>query len=144
MTTRTRRRSRGAVLAGVGLAATVDEVVLHQLLRWHHLVSRGSEDLGRISDGVLHTFSALALVGGAAWLVRTWDGDVRRAAGGVLAGFGGFNTFDGVVDHKVLRLHQVREGVPDLLPYDVVFIGSALLMLAAGLWLLPRSPVRSS
>jgi uncharacterized membrane protein len=30
------------------------------------------------------------------------------AWGGILAGFGGFNLFDGVVDHKLLRQHQIR------------------------------------
>jgi uncharacterized membrane protein len=35
-----------------------------------------------------------------------------------IAGAGTFNLFDGTVDHKLLRLHQIREDVPDLLPYD--------------------------
>jgi uncharacterized membrane protein len=29
-----------AVLTGIGLAGTLDEVVLHQLLAWHHLLER--------------------------------------------------------------------------------------------------------
>lgn len=134
------RRSRGAVLAGVGLAGTLDEVVLHQLLRWHHLVDRGDPALGRISDGVFHVLSTVALVAGVVLLARSWDGDVRRALSGVLIGLGGFNVFDGTVNHKLLGLHQVREGVPDLLPYDLGFLGLAVTMLAAGLLLRPRSP----
>ena len=127
--------ARAAVLAGVGLAGTFDEIVFHQLLRWHHLYVGEGPSVGRISDGVLHTFSTVALVAGVVLLVRDWDGDVRRAAGWVLAGFGGFNVFDGTVDHKLLRLHQVREGVPDTLPYDVVWIAASLAVLLVGLWL---------
>lgn len=135
---RTRTRTRGALLTGVGVAATLDEVVMHQLLRWHHLVDRGDEALGRISDGIFHASSSVALVVGVALMVRTWDGDARRATSGVLIGAGGFNVLDGTVLHKVLGLHQVREGVPDLLPYDVGYLGLALVVLAAGLLLRRR------
>ena len=45
--------------------------------------------------------------------------------------------FDGVVDHKLLRVHQVRYGV-DLLPYDVAWNVAALVLLAAGLAVLVR------
>ena len=138
-TTRTRTRTRGALLTGIGLAATLDEVVMHQLLRWHHLVDRGDADLGRISDGILHVFSTVALVAGVVLLARTWDRDVRRAVSGVLIGLGGFNVFDGTVNHKLLGLHQVREGVPDLLPYDVGFLGLAVAALGAGLLLRRRA-----
>ena len=127
------------MLTGVGLAGTLDEVVFHQLLRWHHLVDGGGEGVGRVSDGVLHVASTAALVAGVVLLVRTWDGDRRRTAGRVLAGLGGFNLFDGVVDHKVLRLHQVREGVPDLLPYDLAWLTISAAVLVAGLLLSGRA-----
>ncbi len=132
-TTRPGRRTRGAVLTGIGLAITLDEVVFHQLLRWHHLLDRRDLALGLISDGVLHLLGTAVFVVGAVLLARTYDGRRRRAVGAVLAGAGGFNVFDGVVDHKLLGLHQVREGVPDLLPYDLAWIGSAAVVLLVGL-----------
>jgi uncharacterized membrane protein len=49
--------------------------------------------------------------------------------GGILARFGGFNLFDGVVDHRLLRLHQIRPGVADLLPYDAALIRWLVLVL---------------
>jgi uncharacterized membrane protein len=52
-----------------------------------------------------------------------------------VAGFGGFNLVDGVVDQKLLGLHQIRSGVADQLPYDVVWVGVSLLMLAVGVGL---------
>jgi len=123
------------VLTGVGLAVTLDEVVFHQLLGWHHLVSSPDESVALASDGVLHVLGTAALVAGVLLLVRHRTGDRRQVLAGVLVGLGGFNVFDGVVDHKVLRLHQVREGVPDLLPYDVAWLAVSLAVLAAGLLL---------
>jgi uncharacterized membrane protein len=49
---------------------------------------------------------------------------------------GGFNLYDGIIQHKLLGLHQVRAGAPNNLPYDLVFIGVAAVMLLAGLFLL--------
>ena len=54
---------------------------------------------------------------------------------GLLIGLGGFNLYDGIVQHKILRLHQVREGVDNLLPYDLAFNALALAALTAG-WVL--------
>jgi uncharacterized membrane protein len=62
--------------------------------------------------------------------VERWG---RRGRGGILAGFGSFNLFDGVVDHKLLRLHQIRPGVANPLAYDAVWIGLSVLFLAVGM-----------
>lgn len=123
------------LLTGVGLAMTLDEVVFHQLLAWHHLV----QEHPLSSDGVLHVLGTVALTWGAVLLVLRRPWDPRRVVGAVLAGAGGFNVFDGTVDHKLLRLHQVREGVPDTLPYDVAWIAGSLLVLLVGLVLLRRT-----
>ena len=47
-------------------------------------------------------------------------------------GAGFFQLYDGLVQHKLLGLHQIRYGV-DLLPYDVVWIVIAAALLVAGL-----------
>jgi uncharacterized membrane protein len=71
-------------------------------------------------------------------LVDRWRlGGVRRqGVAGILLGAGGFNLYDGVVQHKLLGLHQVRAGAPDNPPSDVAFIGVAATVLLAGLLLL--------
>ena len=56
----------------------------------------------------------------------------------MVAGIGFFQLLDGVVDHKILRIHQIRYDV-DLLPYDAVWIGSAVLLLLVGLLQLRRT-----
>ncbi len=131
------------VILGIGIAGTLDEVILHQLLQWHNYYVHTTESGRIVSDGLFHLFSSACLALGALLLWRhrhaaRMPGDGRRLAGGILLGLGGFNLFDGTIQHKVLGLHQVREGVANLLPYDVAFIGIALMVFGAG-WLLLRS-----
>lgn len=142
-------------LVGVGLAGTLDEAVFHQLLDWHHFVELapagppvppGARRVGLVADGLFHLVSTLALAAGLVGLLGGREpvgaGGRRRVAGAVLAGAGGFNLYDGVVQHKLLGLHPVRRGVVDQLPYDVAWIGAALLILVAGLALLRPRPRR--
>ena len=67
---------------------------------------------------------------------RTGRDPLRQAVAGILVGAGGFNLYDGIIQHKLLGLHQVRAGAPNNLPYDLVFIGVAAVVLLAGLLLL--------
>jgi uncharacterized membrane protein len=128
-----------AVLVGIGVAGSLDEIVLHQLLRWHHFYDRGSQAAGLIADGIFHLGSTAALVIGLVLLVQRWRtarDPLRQAAAGILLGAGGFNLYDGTIQHKLLGLHQVRAGAPNNLPYDLVFIAIAAVVLVAGLLLL--------
>ncbi|WFE26047.1 DUF2243 domain-containing protein [Solwaraspora sp. WMMD791] len=136
--TRTRvrlgRTMGAAALIGVGLMAAVDEIVFHQILGWHHFYDRSTPAIGLLSDGLLHAGELVALVAGVfllADLVR--EGTVTRvgAAAGVLLGAGGFQLLDGLVNHKVLRLHQIRYEV-DLLPYDLMWNAAGVVLLVAG------------
>ncbi len=130
-----------AAAIGVGLMAAVDEIVFHQVLGWHHFYDRSTPEVALMSDGVLHAAELVLLVAGFFGffdLRRRGALDRTAAWAGGLLGAGGFQLFDGVVDHKVLRVHQIRYGV-DLLPYDVAWIGAALAMLAVGAWLAVRA-----
>jgi uncharacterized membrane protein len=128
-----------AVLVGIGAAGSLDEIVLYQLLRWHHFYDRASQAAALIADGVFHLGSTAVLAVGLVLLVQRWragSGPPRRAVAGILVGAGGFNLYDGLLQHKLLGLHQVRAGAPDNLPYDLAFVGLAAVVLLAGLLLL--------
>ncbi|MBX9245385.1 DUF2243 domain-containing protein [Actinotalea ferrariae] len=129
------RRSVGTgVLLGVAVMAAVDEIVFHQLLGWHHFYDRATPDVALLSDGLLHAAELVMLVAGVflvADLSRSGRLARASASGGALLGAGGFQLFDGLVDHKLLQLHQVRYGV-DLLPYDLAWNAAGLVLLAAG------------
>jgi len=141
---RSSRRARSTlsgVLAGVGLVAFVDETVFHQLLHWHHFYDRSTPDVGLVSDGLFHAFGFVAVVTGLfllADLRRRRSLDVGRWVGGVLLGAGGFQLYDGLVQHKVLGLHQIRYGV-DLLPYDLTWNVVAAVLVVGGAVLTVRS-----
>lgn len=129
-----RRSAWSAALVGVGAMAAVDEIVFHQLLAWHHFYDRGTPQLALLSDGLLHAAQLVALVAGGFLLadLHRRRALVRRSAwGGLLLGAGGFQLFDGLVNHKVLRVHQVRYDV-ELLPYDLGWNLAAVLLLVAG------------
>jgi len=135
-------RSRwAAALIGIAIMAGVDEIIFHQVLGWHHFYDLSTPAVGLLSDGLLHSAELIALVAGFFMLL-----DLRRrnalapawAWAGFFVGMGGFQLFDGIVDHKVLRLHQIRYGV-NLLPYDVVWNLAGLVLLFVGVVMLARA-----
>ncbi len=134
------------VVTGAGVAGTLDQIILHQLLHWHHFYDR-SFAVDMISDGLFHIVSTVLLVAGLYWaMASAWRGrDTDRAGvwsrfwAGLFLGAGGFNLYDGTIQHKVLRLHEVRADAADPLPYDLAFLGLAVAVLLVGVVLLRRS-----
>ena len=120
--------------AGIGLVLVFDLVVLHQLLAWHHFYDLATPAVGLASDGFLHAFELLCLVGGFyALAVLRGEGRLHtgKAVAGMLIGAGGFAIFDGIVFHKALRLHQLRY-VDELWVYDLVWNGAGGVLLLVG------------
>ncbi len=122
------------ILFGIGLVAFLDEMVFHQLLHWHHFYDKSTTDVGLVSDGLFHAFSWFATIGSlfmvadlrrrrSFWLKRWW--------GGVLIGAGAFQLYDGTIQHKLMRIHQIRY-VENLLLYDLIWNISAALMIVIG------------
>jgi len=139
------------VLLGIGIAGFIDESIFHQLLQWHNFYW-ATDERGRIlSDGFFHVGSTLVLLWGVwrLWCDRaSWTRPHARAIlGGILAGAGGFNTYDGVVQHVILHLHLVNEHVcaspmdPNNsilscradIPFEVVWIVVGAAVLVAGI-----------
>ena len=137
-----RRTVLSGFLFGCGIAASmIDLFVFHLGLQWHHFYDLSTTEVALAADAVFHALG---------WFVTVWSlfllADVRRRAevawrrwaAAVTTGVGAFQLFDGVVDHKVLGIHQIRYGV-DLLPYDAVWIGSAVAVLLVGVLALRRT-----
>lgn len=134
-----RRLVLSGFLFGCGIAGSViDLFIFHLGLQWHHFYDLSTTRVALTADGFFHAFTWLITVWGLFLLV-----DARRRTpvrwghwtGAVLAGVGFFQLFDGVINHKVLGIHQIRYGV-DLFVYDLVWIGSAVVVLLAGLGVL--------
>ncbi len=134
------------ILFGIGLIAFVDETVFHQLLRWHHFYDKSTTDIGLISDGIFHAFSWFATIAGLFLFadLRRRNGLIfQRWLGGVLLGIGVFQLYDGIIQHKWMRIHQIRY-VDNVIVYDIVWNVSALIILLIGLYLLFRSSKNST
>lgn len=141
-----RRSMRAAALIGIGIMAGVDEIVFHQILAWHHFYTRSTTEIALMSDGLLHAAELIAIVAGFFILLdlrRSHSLVKARAWAGFVLGLGVFQLFDGIVDHKVLRLHQIRP-VENLLPYDIAWNLVGVLLLLVGFYLLKKSKDRES
>jgi len=154
--TRTRRPLIAAAAAlGMGMGGFVDGIVLHQLLQTHNMLSaryptRGIEaeqlvvnlEINMFWDGLFHVLTwtmtaiGLALLWHAA-RSRSVPLCTRTLMGGLLLGWGLFNLVEGIIDHHILHLHHVTE-TPDHLLWDLLFLGSGVVMILAGIFLIGR------
>jgi uncharacterized membrane protein len=140
------RSAWSGILIGIGVAGFVDETVFHQLLHWHHFYDKSTPAVGLVSDGLFHAFSWFAVVIGltmVADLCRRAGLSGRALMGGALLGAGAFQLYDGIVQHKLMRLHQIRYHV-DLVRYDWTWNIVALVLLVAGALLLHRTRARDT
>ncbi|RUT35772.1 DUF2243 domain-containing protein [Paenibacillus zeisoli] len=139
-----RRNLWSGFLFGIGLVAFIDETVFHQLLHWHHFYDKSTSEVGLISDGLFHAFSWFATIGGlfmfadlrrrhTLWLTRWW--------GGILLGAGTFQLYDGLIQHKLMRLHQIRY-VENVMVYDLIWNIIAAVLFLIGLGLIYRTRSR--
>jgi len=142
-----------AFVMGLGLGGFIDGIVLHQILQWHHLLTDtgdhpsntvvGLED-NTLADGFFHLATWLCVSGAMVLMVRAWQrGELappwRVHIGMLLAGWGVFNLVEGLVDHHLLGIHHVRDDLGAPLGWDLAFLASGALLVAAGLALAASS-----
>ncbi len=129
------------MLFGLGFVAFVDETVFHQLLHWHHFYDKTTRSMGLISDGLFHAFSWFATIGGLfmiADLRRRNTFVFKRWWGGSMLAGGAFQFYDGIIQHKIMRIHQIRY-VDHVFIYDWVWNIIAVIMIIAGGLLINRT-----
>lgn len=137
------------LLLGVGIAGFIDETIFHQLLQWHNFYWGTSEYWRIFSDGLFHLVTTLLLLWGTFRLWRDpYSSDsVRSRAilGGLFIGLGGFNAYDGIVQHVIFHFHLVDEYVcanpqannsigscPADIPYEIAWISMGIIIIAIG------------
>ena len=134
------------ILLGIGLGGFVDGILLHQILQWHHmLTSEGSYpdttvaglETNTLWDGLFHAATWVAVAVGLYILWRRttdwrWAISGRAFLGWMLVGWGLFNVFEGIVDHRILTIHHVREG-SNQTAWDLAFLAFGALLVIGGL-----------
>src|SRR5699024_663298 len=122
------------VLFGVGAMALIDVIIFHQLLQWHHFFDFNTMQFGIFSDGLLNAFALFSIVAGIflfAHVTKIYTYSILRWWSGIFIGLGAFQLIDGTINHKLFGIHQIRYGV-DILPYDIAWNTSAVLLLIIG------------
>lgn len=130
-----------SMVLGIGLGGFADGIILHQVLQWHEMLSNKipatdyvGKSVNMFWDGVFHFFCLLVVFVG---VVLFWKllkrNDINRSgwllSGGLLAGWGLFNIVEGVIDHHLLKLHNVFEYAEQPGIYNYFFLGASVLML---------------
>ncbi|SHN30442.1 DUF2243 domain-containing protein [Gracilibacillus kekensis] len=136
----TARNIWSGILFGLGIVAFIDETVFHQLLNWHHFYDRSTTTAGLFSDGLFHAFSWFATIAGLFLFA-----DLRRREkfrrykwwGGILLGGGIFQLYDGIIQHKIMRIHQIRY-VDNIIFYDIIWNVIAILLIILGITLIRK------
>jgi uncharacterized membrane protein len=144
------------ILLGIGLGGFFDGIVLHQILQWHHLLSSAGYppnsvenlQINTLADGLFHAATWIFTVMGvfALWRVIQRKDVVpsgRVLFGAMLAGWGGFNLVEGIIDHHLLGIHHVREGAANVLLWDIGFLVWGALMLIGGWWLIQSAHIHA-
>ena len=143
-----RRVTLPGVLLGIGLGGFADGIVLHQILRWHHMLSAvlppttmRNMDINTVFDGYFHAGVWVATLVG---VVLLWSAGRhgrlfprgRVFAGQLLFGWGLFNLVEGFIDHHLLQIHHVVDLPAHDPMYDWLFLaifGAGLLGLGSAL-----------
>ena len=134
-------------MLGVGLGGFIDGIVLHQILQWHHMLSETEQyppttldnlEVNTLADGVFHAATWVVVFGGLWWLWRTvqaggWHWSWRSLLGWMATGWGLFNLVEGIGNHHILQIHQVRPGAANPRVWDIGFLILGALLIAGGL-----------
>ena len=151
---RSHQVSMAGILIGVGMGGFVDGIVLHQIAQWHSMLSNlvppHTMDMMRVNmtwDGLFHALTWLATLVGilrlrSAAAARAVIPSLQAFTGQLILGWGMFNLVEGLIDHQILGIHNVRE-VPNAMLYNLTFlaIGGVLCILLG--WLLMRGGSRA-
>jgi uncharacterized membrane protein len=143
-----------ATILGIGVGGFIDGIVLHQILQVHEMLSNKvpstdyvGKSVNMFWDGIFHLFCLIVVLVGVARLWRAAQQQNLDRSGwlvfaGLLGGWGLFNVVEGVIDHHLLKLHNVIERAADHAPANLLFLGiSVLMILIAGAIINRRLPM---
>lgn len=134
-----------ATVLGIGIGGFIDGIVFHQILQWHEMISNKippvtyiTKSVNMFWDGIFHAFTLMVTLTGVILLWKLLkrkdiDHSGNLFAGGLLSGFGLFNLLEGIADHQILKLHNVREVTPDKQAWNIGFLAFSIVLIILGL-----------
>jgi uncharacterized membrane protein len=138
-----------AVVLGVGIGGFIDGIVFHQILQWHEILSNRlapitvtAKSVNMFWDGIFHAAMLTAVIIGVLmlWRVsrgRNNDTSGRLLTGALLMGWGIFNCAEGIIDHHLVALHNVREITASVAFWNYSFLIASVTLFGIG-YLLAR------
>jgi uncharacterized membrane protein len=148
------RVTLAGILIGIGMGGFVDGIVLHQIAQWHSMLSNivppHTMDAMRVNmtwDGLFHALTWIVTLVG---ILRLRSAASARAAvpsfqvftGQLILGWGVFNLVEGIIDHQILGIHNVRE-VLNSTVYNLAFLGiGGILFILLG-WMFMQAGRRA-
>ncbi|RYF22156.1 MAG: DUF2243 domain-containing protein [Flavobacteriales bacterium] len=136
-----------AIILGIGIGGFIDGIVFHQILQWHQMLSSKitatdyvGKSVNMFWDGIFHLFCLMVLMVG---VVKLWQLNKRPLlnfsakllTGGMLIGWAIFNMVEGIINHHILKLHNVREQTPAPENANIFFLAGSLILFFVGLLL---------
>ncbi|MDB5246453.1 MAG: hypothetical protein JWQ40_847 [Segetibacter sp.] len=134
-----------ATVLGIGIGGFIDGIVFHQVLQWHEMLSNKipattylGKSVNMFWDGIFHAFTLLVTITGVVLLWKLLHRkDIDRSGnllvGGLLFGWGLFNILEGIADHQVLKLHNVREISSNKEAWNLGFLAFSVVLVIIGL-----------
>lgn len=144
-----------AAVLGIGMGGFTDGIVLHQILQWHEMLtaripadSVTAKSVNMFWDGIFHAFTLLTSLLGVYLLWKLLQKEnINRSgyllSGGMLGGWGLFNLVEGIIDHHILVLHNVRELSSYQDAWNYGFLAFGVLLLLVG-WMLLRRGIAAA
>jgi uncharacterized membrane protein len=144
-----------ALILGIGLGGFIDGIILHQILQWHEMLSNEittntliGKSINMFWDGLFHIICLIAVCTG---LVFLWKALLQINAchsaklvwSGLLSGWGIFNIVEGIIDHHLFNIHNVRETIGKQDFYNLSFLIYSVILLIVG-WLLYKSEMKKN
>ncbi|RYE22979.1 MAG: DUF2243 domain-containing protein, partial [Sphingobacteriaceae bacterium] len=119
-------------------------IVLHQILQWHEMLSNKippvtllNKSVNMFWDGIFHAFCLVVVMVGLILLLKLFfrkDILITKTAfyGSLCLGWGLFNLIEGVIDHQILKLHNVREVTENIALWNYGFLAFAIILIISG------------